>query len=515
MSHRHHVPVLSAILIALGFVLFWYKAGAVGLPLTANVESDIWTVETRVSFVGDDQPVKVNLRIPNNPAGFGVLDESFVSRGFGLATSDVNENREAQWSRRRASGSHALYYRVSVYRDSAVIGNDSAPQEPPTVPLLVEPQLTAMGDIIRSVRERSADVATMTEQLLQRLNRPDVDDNVRLFVDDNASALDIARAAQTLLAGAQITSRIAQGFELRQDPHFAVMRPWLEVYNGARWLHFNPDDGQRFEADNRLTWYYGTSPLLLVDGRRITNIDTEIFVRRDVVDALAIAEQRASTMGSHAIEFSLFSLPIRTQAVYSVLLMIPLGALVMAVMRNVVGIPTFGTFTPILVALAFRETQLVYGILLFSFVVGLGLTARFYLEKLRLLLVPRLAAVLTVVVLLMLSISIVGHALDLETGLSIALFPMVILTMVIERMSIVWDERGPAAAMTEGAGSLLVATVAYLVMSIDQLEHLVFVFPELLLVVLGLCLLLGRYTGFRLTELVRFAELAPGGSKRS
>ncbi|MEO1574228.1 MAG: 7TM domain-containing protein, partial [Pseudomonadota bacterium] len=196
----------------------------------------------------------------------------------------------------------------------------------------------------------------------------------------------------------------------------------------------------------------------------------------------------------------------------SVLLMIPIGALVMAVMRNIIGIPTFGTFTPILVALAFRETRLLYGLLLFSLVVAMGLTARFYLERLRLLLVPRLAAVLTVVVLLMLSISIVGHALDLETGLSIALFPMVILTMVIERMSIVWDERGPSAAMTEGAGSLVVAIVAYLVMSIDRLEHLVFVFPELLLIVLGLCLLLGRYTGFRLTELARFSELAPGKS---
>jgi peptidoglycan/LPS O-acetylase OafA/YrhL len=147
---------------------------------------------------------------------------------------------------------------------------------------------------------------------------------------------------------------------------------------------------------------------------------------------------------------------------------------------------------------------------LFSLVVALGLTARFYLEKLRLLLVPRLAAVLTVVVLLMLSISIVGHALDLETGLSIALFPMVILTMVIERMSIVWDERGPSAALTEGVGSLIVAMVAYVVMSIDELEHLLFVFPELLLIILGLCLLLGRYTGYRLTEMVRFSELSTG-----
>jgi len=36
------------------------------------------------------------------------------------------------------------------------------------------------------------------------------------------------------------------------------------------------------------------------------------------------------------------------------------------------------------------------------------------------------------------------------------------------------------------------------------LGHLVFVFPELLLIVLAANLLLGRYTGYRLTELWRF-----------
>ena len=44
-------------------------------------------------------------------------------------------------------------------------------------------------------------------------------------------------------------------------------------------------------------------------------------------------------------------------------------------------------------------------------------------------------------------------------------------------------------------------------MDMDFAQHLVFVFPELLLVVLAATLLLGRYTGYRLTELVRFRAL--------
>jgi hypothetical protein len=95
----------------------------------------------------------------------------------------------------------------------------------------------------------------------------------------------------------------------------------------------------------------------------------------------------------------------------------------------------------------------------------------------------------------------------LERGLSVALFPMVIMTMTIERMSIIWDERGPVEALQQGMGSLGVAALAYLVMTFRYTEHLFFVFPELLLVLLAATLLLGRYTGFRLLELFRFKVL--------
>jgi hypothetical protein len=107
----------------------------------------------------------------------------------------------------------------------------------------------------------------------------------------------------------------------------------------------------------------------------------------------------------------------------------------------------------------------------------------------------------------MLFISLISHRLGLETGLSVALFPMVIIAMTIERMSVVWEERGAVDAIRAGLGSMVVAVFAYLAMEIDWLNHLIFTFPELLLVVLGLVLLAGRYTGYRLTELRRFGPL--------
>ncbi|MEM7084151.1 MAG: UUP1 family membrane protein [Pseudomonadota bacterium] len=509
MFIRRQVIVLSLLLALAGMALFSYKAFELGLPLKENTDSRVWTVEARLGFVGTGGPAKAQMRLPQQPPGLGILNENFISRGFGLSTQEYdNRERLAFWSLRRARGPQAVYYRLSVFKEAVDASRAQTPAFPP-IPKLEEPYSTALEDLVSDARERSADIASFTSEMLRHINNPTQEENVQLFLGADNSTIAKAKVTQTLLAGARIPTRIANGMELRDEPHVATIRPWLEVHNGQRWLSFDVESGVQFEADRHLVWFYGDKDFVSVSGGR--NVETEIFLRKEMIDSIAVAEQRAINVGSHAVEFSLFSLPIRTQAVYGVLLMIPIGALVMVLMRNVIGVPTFGTFTPILVALAFRETQLLYGIILFSFVVALGLLVRFYFEKLRLLLVPRLAAVLTVVVLLLVGISIMSNRLDLETGLSVALFPMVILTMVIERMSIVWEERGSGAAMSEGFGSLVVATMAYLVMSIDQLQYLLFAFPELLLIVLGLCLLLGRYTGFRASELIRFRSF--GDSK--
>jgi hypothetical protein len=309
-----------------------------------------------------------------------------------------------------------------------------------------------------------------------------------------------------VLAAARIPARLIRGVILQDQQRRVDPTPWLEVHDGDRWRYFNPNTGAEELPDRYLIWWRGNQPLVRVEGGN--NVEVNFAVQKNFLDSMSIAEQRAQVEESLLVDFSLFSLPIQTQAVYSVLLMIPIGALIMVVMRNIIGIDAFGTFMPVLIALAFRETQLLWGVILFTLLVALGLSIRFLLERLRLLLVPRLGAVLIVVVILMLVISVVSHKLGLETGLSVALFPMVIIAMTIERMSVVWEERGAGVAIRAGLGSLLVAAVAYLAMGMDWLEHLIFAFPELLLLVLAVVLLLGRYTGYRLTELRRFRPIA-------
>jgi hypothetical protein len=180
---------------------------------------------------------------------------------------------------------------------------------------------------------------------------------------------------------------------------------------------------------------------------------------------------------------------------------------VIAFLRQVVGVKTFGTFMPVLIALAFRETGLIAGILLFMGVVAIGLFIRNYFDHLKLLLVPRLAAVLTVVVIVLGMLTMMTNKVGLVVGLSISLFPIVILTMTIERMTLMWEEYGAREALKTGFSSLFAAILAFFFMNNEILGHLIFAFPELLLVNLALAMILGRYNHYKLTEYIRFRAL--------
>jgi hypothetical protein len=97
-----------------------------------------------------------------------------------------------------------------------------------------------------------------------------------------------------------------------------------------------------------------------------------------------------------------------------------------------------------------------------------------------------------------------SHKLGLERGLSVALFPRVSLTMTIERLSITWEERGGGHAFKVALGTMAAASLAYLVMSIPEVIYFMFTFPAVLLIMVGFMLAMGRYRGYRLTELFRF-----------
>lgn len=505
MSKRH-LYLLAFILAAAGLSLFVYKAFWLKFPIGPQERSHVWNVEAMIKFEAKGKPVKVSMAIPTSTRRFAIMDEQFVSRAYGLNTVEDQGGRQAVWSIRKAQGGQTIYSRAEILRSLLAPGAAKVKLPPLPETGFKGAGLEAAKTLLSTVQARSADLDTFVAQLFERLNRPRPGTNLPLLLGKRPTKAKKVELAVRLLSLAGIPAQSVHGLHLSEEQRRAPLLHWIEVFDGKSWRGFDPQSGQPKISADYLVWWRGTSRLVTSEGVSRTRV--AFSVTHNLEASLAAAVSGSKKIRNRLLQFSLFSLPLSVQQVYRILLLAPVGVFILIILRNLVGLSTLGTFMPVLIAMSFRETRLLGGVVLFCLVVTLGMAARLYMERLKLLVVPRLAAVLIVVIFVMATLSILGHQLGVHAGLSVALFPMVILTMTIERMSIVWEERGPAHALKQAGGSLIAASLAYLVMNIEEIGHLVFVFPELILVILGATLILGRYSGYRLLELRRFRVLA-------
>jgi hypothetical protein len=502
---RLHLFVLAGSLALLGLAIAAYKLLVLGFPLTPETQTEVWRIEVHASFDAAGGPVKAALKLPVQTGYATVIEQGFSAHGYGVTTERAEANRRAIYSRRDAQGRQDLYYRAVI----DVARTAGAPEEDKPIaraPAFRADALPAARTLVDAAQAESADVRTLAATIVKRLLAAKPGEPAAYLLGKDPSPGRIVAVAVDLLRLAGTPARIVNGLALHPERRNARFTRWLEVYDGTQWFAVYPTETSRARQRLLLPWWRGSGPLIELDGG--TKVATDVTVNRsyELGVRAAVAQQRAQE--KKLIEFSLFGLPLQSQALFRTLLVIPLGVFLLVVLRNVIGFKTFGTFMPVLIALAFRQTGLAAGIVFFVIVLACGLAVRLYVERLKLLLVPRLGAVLIVVVGLIAALTIITHRMGLDVGLSVGLFPMVILTMTIERMTVTWEERGAGEALQQAAGSLLVAAVCFLIISHATIEHLFFVFPELLLVLLAATLLLGRYTGYRVLEVLRFRVLA-------
>lgn len=496
-----HLKVLITILVLLGVTVTCYQIFILGIPVTEDETDDLWNIDAKVEFVANAKdPVKIQMFVPPLSRDYVSLNESFISNNYGVSVNRADGNRKVTWSARRATGNQTLYYRLVLTKRYST---EKVKIKGPTFrdSLAVEgPEKIAAEALMAPIRQHSADVETFVSETIKRVNNLN-DDNVKLLLAGDASPMNKAKVIDLLLSIAHVPMEKVHTIRLVADtPQNPEL--WLRSFNGNDWLYFNPETGEQGLPNDRLLWWSGDESLITVDGGRKATVT--FSMNNSEMNAIRLAKLTDENTDADFLEYSLYGLPLQTQQTFMIMVMIPIGVLVILVLRNLVGIQTLGTFTPVLIALAFRETQLGFGIILFTVITALGLSLRSYLEHLKLQMLPRLSVVLTFVVVLIATISLFSHKLGLERGLSVALFPMVILTMTIERLSITWEERGGGHAMKVAVGTLFAASIAHLLMTVPEAVYFVFTFPAVLLILVGFMLAMGRYRGYRLTELVRF-----------
>jgi hypothetical protein len=473
MSQKGPFLFLVALLCIAGVGTAAFRHAEYRIPWLPGEQQNVWEIEARIEYMAQGVPTQAFLTLPPNQDGFRVV------------------KRRAHWSKREANGPQTLFFKLELVRD-AEYRVDGPPPAAPPASALDEPYQTAADQIVQAALPVSANARTLAQQLINRMLLVPADQTVSLLRD----RFDEATLLANLLVTAGANARTVQVLELEDGRRRQSLKDYVQVWDDGRWYLFNPTVGPVTDLDNLLLWQTDTPSVLEVVGGTRSRVSFSMISQPRSM--LALAEPSTGT------GFSLHSLPIAEQGMFKLIMLLPVGALMVVLMRIIVGIRTAGTFMPVLIALAFLQTELLPGIVSFVLVIAIGLVIRSYLSHLNLLLVARIATLVILVIGMISVFSIVSYRLGLIGGLTITFFPMIILAWTIERMSIIWEEEGPREVFIQGGGSLLVAVLAFLFMDLTAVRHMAFNFPELHLAVLGLVMLVGRYTGYRLLELRRF-----------
>ena len=324
-----------------------------------------------------------------------------------------------------------------------------------------------------------------------------------------ANALGSTRALLALLRTAHLPARAVVGVDLQTPSLLPVY--WAEVYSGDTWVPLDPVHG-----------YLKELPIFYIPVRK----GDDLLVKTENA-AVVSAEWRIESLPAYkgvlssdtrdmTDIFDLNRLSPDSREILSALLLLPLGVLATELIRQIAGVRTYGVFTPTLLALAMTHVYWVTAIIVLMLVTIIGVAIRAAMPELNLQRTPRLAIVFTLVAM---SMTIVVSGVSyFEPGVdnAVTLLPLVILTMLVDRIYTVYDERGMKTATVRLFWTVIAAIASLLVLLQEHWGTWLVSYPEMHAVTLAAIVIIGLYDGKRLKDLPQFAWLKePTRTQRS
>lgn len=522
-SRRHLIGLLPVFFIVTATLILGYKIWALDYDLDQAIQKENYHVEIVMEFEGHGSPVEVELALPATSSNQVVQDEAFSSDDMDFAIINSGGNRRGQWQSDNLSGTRHIGYTASIETHERKFAVDSTlptEQQLPksTLKYLLPDSMIQCGnpDIIglADSLELSSDSTILfnlstafnyVTHTMKYVRYSGTTDALTAYHLGEASCGGKSRLLVALWRYIGMPSRLVGGKILSQGQTKAT-HIWTEVFIRGHWVPFCPtNDYFAVMPANYLILYYGEQPVI----SHTKDINFKFFF--NVKKRLMAVAQKVSERPRGPLDilnvWTTFKRVAISLELLRIIIMLPFGVLAVVIFRNIIGLETFGTFMPALLAIGFRDTGLGIGIVLFLVILTFGSFVRLGLDRLQLLHTPRLAIILSSVVIFMLSITAVGVWLGKLDYARVALFPIVILTLTIERFSIITDESGIKQGVWIALQTLFVASVAYSIMSSRFLQSLVLSFPEVILIMAALFIYIGRYSGFRLAELIRFRHI--------
>ena len=239
------------------------------------------------------------------------------------------------------------------------------------------------------------------------------------------------------------------------------------------------------------------------DYNELTTILNQRAIEYRIIDERS--EKSSAFFLSHAIT-TFIAKGIPTNTIY-LILAFPFIAFIVTFIRQVVGISAFGIYTPSVIALSLLMLGFYFGFGTLLIVVVVSYLLRTLLDKFKLLYIPKTSLILSAIALSFLGLIWFLSYYRVSLAVSLAIFPMLVMSTVSEKFLTAQSEEGLREALFGIIKTVVVSLAAYYLVVWTAFSNLIMSWPELILVPIFGMILLGRFTGLRLTEYFRFRSL--------
>lgn len=199
-----------------------------------------------------------------------------------------------------------------------------------------------------------------------------------------------------------------------------------------------------------------------------------------------------------------------SQSILYFLLSVPFIVFIISFFRQFIGISTFGVFAPLVLTLSFILLGLEFGFFVFLLVMAVSYGIRILFRSFDLLYIPKVSLLFSALALSFFFVLGLAMYAGVSIDLSLAIFPMIVMSTVSEKFMSAQSEEGFKGAVVSAVETVVVSFIAYAFIRWDIVENSVLSLPELVLLpVLG-NIWLGKFTGLRITEYFKFRSILRG-----
>lgn len=212
-----------------------------------------------------------------------------------------------------------------------------------------------------------------------------------------------------------------------------------------------------------------------------------------------------------AIQHSIRSgVPVNTVIL---ILILPLLATAVVFFRHVVGVPSLAMLLPVALAITLVATGLAAGFILLAAIILSSTIARVILKKIRIMQFAKMALTIFIV-----SVGIlVTLTLSAEAGIlavtQISIFPVLLLILLSQNIVELQIDRSIPDILMISAITVFLGILGYFLLSYEPIRNFVILYPELMLLVVPMNIIIGRYFGLRFTEYFRFSPITNHGNQ--